>query len=131
MGRICISLTLCLGLLASPAAAGIIPPGTYKQVDVIPASRGTCPTCTVTVEQVTPHIIQIESGEDWVAFATYDEDEGVYSGFREWLAHKGGLYENLLFFITVTYDKESGTITLSHELEKEETYVIKYRPVEK
>jgi len=84
-----------------------VPEGTWNQTS---STLGDCPNCTITIENKTPHIIEITSNNDWIGYAYYYQSEDIYKGASEWKAGEGGAYENHVFLIELTY--EGNTLTI-------------------
>lgn len=91
---------LCLD--ASNVAAGPVPPGVYAQVGVN-AGPGDCPTCTITITHLTPHMIGIVANNNWLGYAVYTSGD-KYVGSWEWKRGQGGSYEGQVFSAEFTYD---------------------------
>jgi len=53
-------------LISVTAQAGPSVTGTWKQSE---STAGDCPKCTITIRQVTDHIIRIKSSNLWTGFA--------------------------------------------------------------
>ena len=98
-----------LGLILSVtfAFAGQVSEGMWKQTS---STGGDCPNCKISISKVSPHIIQITSNNDLVGYAYYNQSKDNYKGAMEWKAGKGGTYKNVVFLITITYDRKTLTI---------------------
>lgn len=84
-----------------------IEPGDWFQTS---SSAGDAPDIVMSIIQVTPHIIQLDSNNGWVGYAWYNEDEDEYSGFFELLKDTGMRKEgwtNKVFRIMMVHDRKT------------------------
>ncbi|MBM9536000.1 hypothetical protein [Desulfobulbus alkaliphilus] len=77
------------------------------------STAGECPNCEIEVINVTPDIIQVTGNNGWVGFAAYDATEGKFIGASQAKEGMGGEYEQVLFTMEVTVEKENLTIHAS------------------
>ena len=83
MHRKRVSILLVAGFLIVSVAmlyAGEIESGVWKQTS---STAADCPDCTITVSQLTPHIIQLDANNGWIGFAYYVTEKDEYQGFLE------------------------------------------------
>ena len=122
-----IFLAVCLlALLSTVAYADMIKPGLWKQTGT---TAGDCLECTVSITQLTPHIVQLEANNGWYAYAYYVEEEDAYHGFLELKKFEKGTMQNWLnkvFSIRLVQDQ----ITLNLQAEFEDIqFHVTYRRV--
>jgi hypothetical protein len=92
------------------------------------STAGDAPDIIMSVIQVTPHIIQLDSNNGWVGYAWYSDKEDEYTGFFELLKDTGMKKEgwtNKVFRIRLVRDMN--TITLEGINEMEETFSATFR----
>lgn len=93
------TLLLSLNVLAAP-----IPEGAYVQEAVKPADWGKCPTCSVTITNVTPNLINIKSNNGWHGYAVYYPNKDTYYGHSQWENNKGAHYAAMLYATELKFD---------------------------
>lgn len=76
---VCVILILLTGTVLSMQAEQI-EPGVWKQTS---STAGDCPDCTVTITQLSPHIIGLDANNGWIGFAYYISGKDEYTGFLE------------------------------------------------
>ena len=104
-----------LAVLGTAAYSDMIEAGLWKQTGT---TAGDCLECTVTVTQLTPHIIRLEANNGWYAFAYYDEKEDVYHGFLELMKFEKGTMQNWLNKVfSIRLVKDQITLNLQAEFE--------------
>ena len=113
VGITAFSFALSVIALAVVAPAGAsaeeAPEGLYKQ-QAVNVGPGSCPTCTITITKLTPHIIQIASNNNWIGNAVYDGNK--YTGRWEWKAGTGGSYEGQVFTAQFVYTSANGILAM-------------------
>ena len=105
--------------------AEIIEPGDWFQTS---STAGDAPDIVMSVIQVTPHIIQLDSNNGWVGYAWYSEEEDEYDGFFELLKDTGKRMEgwtNKVFKIRMV--KDHMTVVLQGVNEKDEHFTATFR----
>lgn len=93
--------------LSINATASQVPTGVWGQTS---STTGDCSNCEIKITKPTPHIIQINSNNEWVGYAYYNQSSDSYKGAFEWKAGKGGAYNNHIFLINLVY--EGKTLTM-------------------
>jgi len=102
---ILIIVLLCMPL--STVMAEMIEPGDWFQTS---STAGDVPDIVMSIVEVTPHIIQLDSNNGWVGFAYYDESEDEYIGFFELLKDTDGEkrgWTNQVFRIRLVQDRKT------------------------
>ncbi|MBN2656997.1 MAG: hypothetical protein JXR86_08045 [Spirochaetales bacterium] len=119
---------LMMALIFLPAlslSAEMIEPGDWFQTS---STAGDVPDVVMSIVDVTPHIIQLDSNNGWVGFAYYDEMEDEYSGFFELLNDKGGRkggWTNQVFRIRLVLDHK--TLVLEGKNPSDERFTATFR----
>ncbi len=114
-----VSLSLC------NLSADIVEPGDWFQTS---STAGDSSGIVMSVIQVTPHIIQLDSNNGWVGYAWYSDAEDEYSGFFELLKDTGERkdgWTNQIFRIRIV--KDNKTVTLEGENEIDEHFMATFR----
>jgi len=112
-------------VFVSFVSADIIEPGDWFQTS---STAGDAPDIVMSIIQVTPHIIQLDSNNGWVGYAWYSEKEDEYSGFFELLKDTGDRTEgwtNTVF--TIRLVKDHKTVLLEGLNEREEYFSATFR----
>ncbi len=112
-------------LFVSFIQAGEIEPGDWFQTS---STAGDAPDIVMSIVEVTPHIIQLDSNNGWVGFAWYSEIEDEYTGFFELLKDTGMRMEgwtNRVFRIRMI--KDNRTVLLEGVNEKDEHFTATFR----
>lgn len=102
-----------------------IEPGDWFQTS---STAGDAPDIVMSIIQVTPHIIQLDSNNGWVGYAWYSEKEDEYNGFFELLKDTGKKMEgwtNKVFRIRMM--KDNKTVVLEGVNEREEHFTATFR----
>lgn len=105
--------------------ADTIEPGDWFQTS---STAGDAPDIVMSVIEVTPHIIQLDSNNGWVGFAWYNEQEDEYTGFFELLKDTGSKMEgwtNQVFRIRMV--KDSRTVLLEGVNQSGERFTATFR----
>jgi len=92
------------------------------------STAGDAPDIVMSIIQVTPHIVQLDSNNGWVGFAWYSEADDEYSGFFELLKDTGMKMEgwtNKVFRIRMV--KDNRTIVLEGANENDEHFTATFR----
>jgi hypothetical protein len=106
-------------------SAETIEPGDWFQTS---STAGDAPDIVMSIIQVTPHIIQLDSNNGWVGFAWYSDREDEYTGFFELLKDTGNKMEgwtNKVF--TIRMMKDNKTVTLYGENEIHDHFTATFR----
>lgn len=122
--RVLLSLILST-LFVSVIQAGEIEPGDWFQTS---STAGDAPDIVMSIVDVTPHIIQLDSNNGWVGFAWYSEEEDEYTGFFELLKDTGPKMEgwtNKVFRIRMVQDNR--TLVLEGVNQKDEHFTATFR----
>ena len=116
---------LVIAVSVSFLSAEKIEPGDWFQTS---STAGDAPDIVMSIIQVTPHIIQLDSNNGWVGFAWYSEMEDEYSGFFELLKDTGDKTEgwtNKVF--TIRLVKDNRTVVLEGKNERGEYFSATFR----
>ena len=116
------SLSILLGmvLFSSSAISAQLTEGIWKQTS---SSHGDCPNCTIEIERPTHHIINIKANNGWVGYAYYNQSTDSYKGAFQWKKGTVEAYENVVFLIDLTYEKNTLTMDAkSNKLNFSATY---------
>ncbi len=92
------------------------------------STAGDSSEIVMSIIQITPHIIQLDSNNGWVGYAWYSETEDEYTGFFELLKDTGYRkdgWTNQVFRIRLI--KEGKTITLEGRNETDESFTATFR----
>lgn len=122
--------TIILLLLFTPffaVSAEMIDSGDWYQTS---STAGDAPDVIMSVVEITPHIIQLDSNNGWVGFAYYNDVEDEYSGFFELLKDTGSQKEgwtNQVFRIRMVLDHK--TLVLDGINSEEEHFRATFRMV--
>ena len=117
--------SLVLTIWVSVLSAETIEAGDWLQTS---STAGDAPDIIMSIIQVTPHIIQLDSNNGWVGYAWYSEMEDEYSGFFELLKDTGQRKEgwtNRIF--TIRLVKDNRTIVLEGKNEMDEYFSATFR----
>jgi len=105
--------------------ADIIEPGDWFQTS---STAGDSSDIIMSIIQVTPHIVQLDSNNGWVGYAWYSEIEDEYSGFFELIKDTGIKKEgwtNQIFKIKLV--KDNKTVSLEGINENNEYFTATFR----
>jgi len=105
-GRLLVTIVLFFMPL-SAVMAEMIEPGDWFQTS---STAGDVPDIVMSIVEVTPHIIQLDSNNGWVGFAYYNEMEDEYIGFFELLKDSNGEkrgWTNQVFRIRLVQDRKT------------------------
>ncbi|MBB6482058.1 hypothetical protein [Spirochaeta isovalerica] len=122
---ICILIFTLFFLPLFTAAAEMIEPGDWFQTS---STAGDAPDVVMSIVEVTPHIIQLDSNNGWVGFAYYNETEDEYSGFFELLKDTGEQkkgWTNQVFRIRMVQDHK--TLVLEGKNPSDERFTATFR----
>lgn len=97
---------IALGSLNASAAE--VPAGVYRQT-AVGEGPGDCPTCTITITKISPHLIQVVSNNDWIGYAVYSQSNDNYEGAWEWKTGTGGEYAGKVFKVEFVYERGNGS----------------------
>ena len=114
-----------ISIFAYSLQAEIIEPGDWFQTS---STAGDAPDIVMSIIQVTPHIIQLDSNNGWVGFAWYSEAEDEYTGFFELIKDTGMRMEgwtNKVFRIKMMLDHK--TVVLQGVNEMDEHFTATFR----
>lgn len=123
-GNFFIVVLLLIGPVLSVSAEKI-EPGDWFQTS---STAGDAPDIVMSIVQITPHIIQLDSNNGWVGFAWYNDKEDEYNGFFELLKDTGNKksgWTNQVFRIRMVQDKN--TLVLQGENQAEEQFTATFR----
>lgn len=95
-----------LAVATSHAVAEQVPAGKWLQTS---STAGDCADCELVVTKVTPHIVQIASNNGWTGYANYVARDDRYVGAFQWKAGEGGDYQDVLFNVEMTYERQTLT----------------------
>ena len=118
-------LIFFISLINNHLSAEIIDPGDWFQTS---STAGDSSDIVMSIIQVTPHIIQLDSNNGWVGYAWYSEIEDEYTGFFELIKDTGDRKEgwtNKIFKIRLVKDKK--TVTLEGKNEMDEYFTATFR----
>lgn len=95
-----------LAMTMGNAAAEQLATGVWLQTS---STAGDCADCEITVTRITPQIIQIASNNGWTGYAHYVFKDDRYEGAFQWNAGAGGDYQNVVFLVDLTYERQTLT----------------------
>lgn len=105
-------------LLVFLLPAEVLEPGDWYQTS---STAGDAPDIIMSVIEITPHIVQLDSNNGWVGYAWYSETEDEYNGFFELLKDTGEKMEgwtNKIFRIRLVLDKKTLSLEGMNEMDE-------------